>query len=49
MDTTFKRLKKRLLTEPTRAEQFNEWMLKIKNVHYANHLEMCNAYERLNN
>jgi len=47
MDATFKRLKKRLLTEPTRAEQFNEWMLKIKNVHYSNNLEMCNAYEKL--
>ena len=47
MDKTFKRLKKRLLTEPTRAEQFNEWMLKIKNVHYSNNLEMCNAYEKL--
>mgnify|MGYP000017284341 FL=1 len=47
MNTTFKRLKQRLLTEETKAEKFNNWMLKIKSVHYANHLEMCNAYERL--
>ena len=47
MNTTFKRLKKRLFTEETKAEKFNNWMLKIKSVHYANHLEMTNAYERL--
>jgi hypothetical protein len=29
-------------------ENFNEWMLnKVKSIHYANHEEMCNAYEKI--
>jgi len=29
-------------------ENFNDWMLNIvKSVHYSNNLEMCNAYEKI--
>jgi hypothetical protein len=26
---------------------FNEWMLKIKNIHYADNNQMCRAYDRV--
>ena len=30
------------------VENFNEWMInKVQSIHYANNLEMCNAYERI--
>lgn len=29
------------------VEGFNEWMLKIKNVHYADNKQMTKAYERV--
>lgn len=33
----------------TKVEGFNEWMLKIKNIHYADNDKMTKAYERVNN
>lgn len=28
-------------------ERFDEWMKKIKNIHYHDNEQMCNAYERV--
>ena len=29
-------------------ENFNDWMLnRVKSVHYSNNLEMCNAYDKI--
>lgn len=30
------------------VEGFNDWMLKIRNIHYADNIQMSKAYERVN-
>ena len=29
--------------------KFNDWMLKIRNIHYSNHASMMKAYETISN
>jgi hypothetical protein len=31
----------------TKAEKFNEWMLKIRNIYYSDNNQMTKAYEQL--
>jgi hypothetical protein len=34
-------------TQVDKIEKFNQWMLKIKSIYYADHQRMLIAYERL--
>ena len=36
-----------LKNKQDKIEKFNEWMIKIKNIHYADHKRMLLAYENL--
>lgn len=47
---TFKRLCERLNIkdqQQIRIEKFNEWMLKMGNIHYSDNQQMLNAYNKI--
>jgi hypothetical protein len=50
-EITFKNLCYNLGIEPvkqTKSEKFNEWMLKMGNIHYHDHEAMIKAFEIVN-